>query len=127
MTRVVLTAVALLMSGCAEPERVSAVDFQKQYLDVGVMHSMRHVTFLGVRGERAYINVSSMRVVGGGWKERVIFVPLVELDEAFRGELLKKPTFGIVTPRAAASAEVGRPENHESPLCLPSLIVETLT
>lgn len=89
MKLLLLIALVLPSAGCSEAEHVSVADFKKEFAAVGQIQSVRHVEYLGQRDGKAYIKISSMRVIGSKWKERVIFVELSDLDDAFRASLPK--------------------------------------
>jgi len=110
MKPLALIILVLLLSGCSGPERVSVAEFKKEYAAVGQPASMRHVEYLGVRDGRAYIKVSSMRLNGSKWKERVIFVELEELDEALRNSLPQRPNQPL-----QRNASTGSVSSFESP------------
>ena len=82
----ILAAIFLVafLCGCSGPERVSPKEFEKQYAWVGQLQTMQNVTYLGQRGGRAYIKISSMSVISREWSDHVIYVELANLDPAFR-------------------------------------------
>ena len=77
----------LFLAGCSTPMRISAADFKREYAMVGQPQTMRSVTYLGVREGRALLKIGSLPVLGGKWKERIVYVPVEELDPAFRRTL----------------------------------------
>lgn len=72
----------LLVVGCTGPDHVSVAEFKKEHALVGQPQSMRRVTIIGVRGRKALLKVSSMPMVGGKWKDRIIYALVGELDGA---------------------------------------------
>jgi hypothetical protein len=81
---------AVLAGGCAtsSPKRVSAAEFRQQYAQVGMAQTAHAQSYLGQRDGRAYISVASMSTLAD-WSERTIYVPVAELDPAFRDTLPK--------------------------------------
>ena len=86
-----LIVFVLLLAGCSGPDHVSAAEFKKEYAWVGQPQSMRQISFLGVRDGKAFLKVSTMGLIGSEWKNRVIYVEVGELDDAFRRALPPEP------------------------------------
>ena len=92
-----MKAIALLILGAAfltscssaGPKRVSAVEFKRQFAQVGMAQTMYAHTYLGERDGRAYIQVDSMSTLTGKWSKRVIYTDLSQLDPEFRNALPK--------------------------------------
>ena len=70
------------------PKPVSAVEFQKEYAQVGMAQTMFHHQYLGQRDGRAYLEIQTNSPVSG-WTKRIISVELAKLDPKFAAALPK--------------------------------------
>jgi hypothetical protein len=84
MTIITALFISALVGGCAEPKHVSPDEFKKQYAVVGILQTMRDITYLGQRDGKAFIRVRAMSSLGKEWSDHVIYVDASELDPAFR-------------------------------------------
>lgn len=78
-----------LLSGCAGPRTVPPAEFERQYANVGLAHTVKSYKYLGQREGRAYLQVGTMYPVVG-WSEHVICVELAKLDPEFQDSLPRK-------------------------------------
>lgn len=106
MKKFAALALVLLLTGCSEPEHVSVDVFKREYASAGQMGTMREVEYLGQRDGKAFIKIRSMRLIGSGWKEKVIFIELRELDSAFQGSSPKQPIQSTTDNSGAAPRRV---------------------
>ena len=109
-----LSIIALAIAGIAkaaekesEPkmEKVSVAEFKEQYANTKIVHSVHEITYLGHKDGnasirvRSMLNASSLLPGKSRWSERIIYVPLQDLDPEFRAELEK----AVASPKANAT------------------------
>lgn len=73
----------------AKATKVTAKEFKKQYASVGMPQTMHDISYLGRQDGKAFIRARSKSILNGRWTERVIYVPVDDLDQAFRDNLAK--------------------------------------
>lgn len=79
-----------------KPKQVTPEEFRKQYEMTKIVHSAQEITYLGISEGNALIRVrraisaGSLLSAKGQWSERVISVPVKDLEEEFRKELTKE-------------------------------------
>jgi hypothetical protein len=90
MKYLTLFLLAVLVSGCSGPKRISGPRFQQHYGSITEAQTMHAVSYLGQRDGRAFIRVESMSTVNRKkWSDRVLYAEIAELDPSFRDSLPK--------------------------------------
>ena len=101
----------IIISGCASPriKRLSSSRFLERAAQIEQLHSAHWTTYVGVSGQRAYLEFGHPAIAGSGTRTSVFWTPLSELPE----DLVEKLQAGDPpwTPRSPGTNMTGKAGN----------------
>ena len=92
MNNYIFLLTILFFCGCSNESHVSEKVFIENYENINVQHTMKSVSYIGIKNNKAYLKVSTMSMINRRWSDEIIYINLSELNSDMIKKLNATPT-----------------------------------